>query len=306
MVFRKESSWWNWIKTRGTYVGFSVLVAIVAWVYVHSGQRTGQKKVVKIQYLKLPSGLVFQRSPLKEFNMELSGPGYLIRSIRDEDLQYLVDLSSAQAGTRRIVIDPDELRLPLDVEASHPNPRSFSLRLEEVFSKTVPVKILFQRHPKEGFEVIRQHLSPNYISISGPRSIISKVESIEVPIDLHEKEKSFSLTTKPDPKLAETEVADEVLIEVEIGPRRELKDLEGVPVLIEGGKAGVSIDPMSAKVTLEGPQRLISTLGATLRVIVSVEGLGRGRYRLRGRVDLPEGIKLVSLEPKIFIVEVPN
>ncbi len=306
MPLRKRNAFVEWFETKALVQIFSVLVAFVAWMIVNSGQDIVQRRTLKLEYVQMPKGLVFQKTPLKEAKVDLSGSIYQVRSVRDEALVYPIDLSEAKPGVNRFDLEVENIRLPSDIEASHLNPRSFNIYLEEIYSKTLPIKVNLEGKPADGFQVGRVKVTPETLSVSGPRSILSKLT--EIPVSLSVEQKTISFSENKEPKLGfpGAEVSEGIFVEVEIGLLKQRQEFPAVPV--NSGKLGgrVHITPQTAKVVLEGAPSDMRMMESRMEIIVPVEGLKRGRYRIRGALNLNDNskIKIVSMEPESFFVEV--
>ncbi|MDB5039208.1 MAG: YbbR-like protein [Bacteriovoracaceae bacterium] len=303
-MLRKRKTLVEWFQSKAMLQLFSLLVAIVAWAIVNSGQVVQQRRTIHLQYIQLPKDLVFQRSPLKEIKVDLTGSLYRIRSIPDEDLTYQIDLSNAKAGVVHVEMDVENLRLPLDVEASHLNPRAFNIHLEEVYMRPLPLKPVYIGAPKEGYQVGVVKLTPENISVTGPKSIISKLSQIEVEVPLMNRELSFSETVKPRLNFPGAEAVESVFVEVEIVPQKLRQEFSSVPVSLGTGRPKVRITPAKGKIILEGPEVEIRAIESNLKIMVPFDGLKRGRYRLRAQVPLSGKLKLISIEPESYLVEV--
>ena len=303
---KKKTSIADWFSSNVAFQILSVVLALLAWVFVNSGRTIEQKREGKIQYLQIPKGLVFHRTPLKEFKIDLTGSLYRLRSIKDEDLVYVVDMSNARAGANRVEIDTDNLRLPLDVEASHPNPKFFNVHLEEVFVRNLPIKPVYLGALREGYIVSAFRSSPESITLSGPRSVVSKIDYVELEIPVAGKDSSFSLQVKPKLNLPNSELTDSVLVEVDVSPIRSIREFANIPVMVAGAidPDKVKVSPGMASISVEGSPEVANSLEGQLKVSIPVDSLKRGRYRIRGEVDLPPALRLVKMEPQTFIVEV--
>ncbi len=300
----KRSVWHEWILSKLGLATVSLVLAATAWVFVNSGQTVQQKRPIKLQYVQRPSGLVFQQNPLKEAKAELSGSLYQLRAIRDDDLVYLVDLAGARPGPNRIEIRPEQVRLPVEIEMGHLEPRAFNVYLEEIFVRSLPVRLVPKGAPKPGFSLIEARPRPESVSVSGPKSVVSKLEYVEVPIELANRDKAFDFSVQPGLNLPDTEVLETVEVRVDVAPLKFNREISAVPVVVVGGMPGSMISPKTADLVIEGTQQESGEWSGNIEVTVSVHGLKKGRYRLRGKVELPPGLKLVSIQPQYFIVEV--
>lgn len=294
----------RWFFSKVGLQVLSVGIALAAWFVVNSGQRVTVERKLQINYSSIPNGLSFQRSPLKEATIELTGSLYRLRSIQDSDLVYPVDVSNARPGPLRIEIEPERLKLPLDIVSAHPSPRAFLVHFEEVFVREVPLREVLVGQPQEGFAVSRVTFHPPLVSVTGPRSLVSKIDHVDVDVVVADKSESFAFETKPKMPIPETTVSSTIMVEVEVGPLRGTREFSRLPVVAVGATTSVTIEPMEAQILVEGPRKVLDAMKAGLRVQVSVKGLSRGRYRIRGQVELPEDINLVSLEPREFVVMV--
>lgn len=294
----------DWLVSDFAFLILAVMLAVLAWAFVNGGRQTEQRRVVKIQYLQPPRGIAFHRTPLREFKIDLSGSLFRLRLIKDEELIYPVDLSAASPGAFRIDIDIDNLRLPIDVEAAHPAPRSFTIYLEDMATMSVPLRPLILGAPKEGYAVGEIRLSPSAVNISGPRSLVSKMSQIDLEIPVGGRDANFSSTLKPKISLPDIEIQDSVIGEVEIRPIRVTREFVDVPVIAEGHSLSARVIPSLARVYLEGVSSTALDLEGKLKVVVLTEDLKKGRYRLRGQIQLPAGVKLIRVEPASFLVEI--
>src|SRR5690606_8815776 len=121
---------------------------------------------------------------------------------------------------------------------------------------------------------------------------------------LFNRDSSFTLTVKPKLNFPDTEALDSVLVEVEVLPIRIQTEFPSVQVAASSDSKNVKISPSTARVVVEGSQKLAESFKEEAKVVVKVDGLNRGRYRIRGEIELPEGLKMVTLEPPTFLVEV--
>lgn len=301
---RKKSLIFDWLTSNLAYAILSLGLATMAWAFVNGGRETVQKRTVRLQYLQPTRTLAFHRTPLKEFKVDLTGSLFRLRMIKDEDLVYPVDLTGASAGALRVDIDLDNLRLPIDVEVSHPNPRSFALYLEDLSTQPVPLRPMILGAPKEGFVVGDVRLSPSTVNIAGPRSLISKVKELELEIPVGTRDSNFTASLKPKMTLPDVEVQDMVVAEVEIKPIRVTREFLDVPVVASGRNPNARVSPSFARVFLEGVSSSSLDLEGKLKIVVPTEDLKKGRYRLRGQIVLPAGARLIRMEPVTFLVEI--
>lgn len=301
---KRRIQWKEFFESRGSLISIAFLIAVGLWIFVNSGQSTEEKRSGRIEYLRMPPGLTFERTPVRDASLMLTGSLYRLRSIGPDDLVFPVDLSSARPGTNRVELTIDALRLPLDVEATTPTPRVFNLHLEELVVREVPVKAELIGDVDGGLSVAKVLLNPDRVTVSGPRSLVSKLESVPISVSLMGRKNSFNFNTVPKLTLpGSVEVKENVFVQVEISTVQVTKDFTDVPVVGDSMKA-LKVEPSLGRVVVEGAQRDMGDLKWQPQIKVEVGGLKRGRYLLRGRVDAPVALKVLAIEPQNFLVEV--
>lgn len=294
----------QWFVERGYLLVLSLVLAILAWLFVHSGQITRIERAVKVDYINLPLSLAFAKPPLQEVQIYVTGSFHRLRGLEQEDLTYLVDLRNSKVGKRRIEIDLSTMRLPYDIRASNPRPRAFDVSFEQVVSKEVPINPQYVGKIEEGYAVTELKIDPDPVGISGPRSIIEGLEKLNLEIDVDGRKESFSTQLALETGFPQVEASEAVLVEVEIKPISLQRSYTEVPVVASHKNDRIRIEPAMATLSLEGPQGELDKAEKELKVVVPTEGLKRGKYRIRGTLEVKADVDLLLLDPETFIVEV--
>lgn len=294
----------KWFFLRGRLQILSLCVAFVAWFVVHSGQKVQQRQIFKVDYINMPSHLIFKKDPPKELRVLLTGSFYRVRSMSPANLSYTVDLSQARSGLNSVDVDLSNLRLPTDVFASNPVPRRLEFQLEELQRKEVPVRVEFVGEPAEAHSVTKVQVTPNPIQLVGPASSIEEIHEISVKVPLDRRSDNFSTSVLLNLDLPQTQSVEAVFVEVEISRLDQERVIQSAPVSISDASKKAKVSPSEARLILRGSSDKLADIQNHLRVLIPVEGLGRGRYRVRAQVKLTEGVQLVAIHPESFIVEV--
>jgi len=302
-MIRHEFSWKEWFKIAFPLQLIALVLGVVVWVFVNKGREVDVKKVVKLEYTKVPAGLAFERTPTLETSIGLSGPLYQLRSLQDQELTLLVDLSAARPGLNRVEISVDSLKLPMDLQVSGPYPRTALVFLEPVVAREVPVRPVLEGQIREGSTVMSIRLSSEVVTVVGPKSTISKLENVPFRISVEGKSSSFSVSGKPEMIVSNMSSDDLISADIEISALKASKEFLNVPVSV-ATRREVAISPAVARVVVEGPETQKDKFKWQPQVLVDIEGLEKGRYRLRGRVALPEGWRASLIEPQNFLVEI--
>ncbi len=301
---KRRIQWREFFESRGTFISISFLVAVGLWIFVNSGQSTEEKRQGRIEYLRMPPGLTFEKTPIREASLVLTGSLYRLRAIRTEDLIFPVDLSNVRPGANRVELTTDALRLPLDVESTTPSPRVFNVYVEELVIRQVPLKAEYVGEVDGGLSVAKVLFNPDRVTVSGPRSLVNKLESVPVTVSLYGRRNSFNFNVNPKLSLpGAVEVKESVFVQVEISTVQVTKDFDNVAVVGDSQRA-IKIEPSLARVQIEGAQRDIGDLKWQPQVVLETKSLKKGRYLLRGKVEAPTALKVLQIEPQNFLVEV--
>ncbi len=295
--------WFSWLSSRWILLLISFVLAVVTWAIVNSSQTVKESRRVRLQYVQLSPNLVFHRVPLSDLRIEVFGPLREIRALKPEDLFYVVDLSGVGPGIKRIEVDPELIKRPFDVEIFNIAPRSFNVQLEEKVSRSFPVRVSFVGRPADGQSMTRYTIKPERLEVRGPVSTLNRMKDLVVDIPLNNRRSSFVETLRPNIQDTDIDLSGSVVVQVEISSAEMTKQFDAVPVVVRGVSRKATATPTEARVLVSGAESDLLSLESRVQVVLSAQGLSRGRYRLRGEVDLPSGLKLLSIEPSTFLVE---
>jgi YbbR domain-containing protein len=95
---------------------------------------------VPLEYRNMPANMEIVGDLVNRVEVGIRGPRTLISSISPDQLKAHVDLSQSMAGANHIRLTPDNVRAPLGTEITKVAPSSVRIRLEDIKSRSVPVK----------------------------------------------------------------------------------------------------------------------------------------------------------------------
>lgn len=297
-------SFQKWFFSKARLQIFSIIVAFVAWFAVHSGQQIQERVAFEIRYENLDPQLIFKREPPKEFRVILQGSLNRLKNIMDEPKVYIVDLSRAEEGRDVFDVDLSQLDLPMDVRAENPIPQSIEVQLEKLEKREVMVKLEPQGTPAKGFALTNHRVFPQSVEVFGPTSILQALSEIRLPVSVDQKKENFSLPLPLNLHSALKASVPQVIAEFQIAGITREQELKNVKVQARGEIQKTLITPQTARIVLRGSEDQLKKNSESIFVEVPVEGLNRGRYRIRGELKLLDGVQLVSISPESFIVEV--
>ena len=179
------------------YIGLSLLIAVIFWFFVDSeqGHNTTQTYYnIPVEFIgetdTLPSrGLMLTTGADATVDLELRGPRTVISDLSREDITLQVDLTSITAtGTFSMTYDlllPDEIPRS-SVTTERASRSTITVTIEELFDKTVPVKVSVAGEVADGYIYMAERMiaEPSELTLSGREEDVDQVVSAQVMLDL--------------------------------------------------------------------------------------------------------------------------
>lgn len=166
-----------------------------------------------------------------------------------------------------------------DVRAQAIEPRIFTVVLDDVFQRTVPVIPQITVVPDSGYEQFGEPVAvPGSVLVRGPEEVVRGMAGVYTePLEVRDVTESFTRTVPLDTatldvlRISQTEVE----ISVEIASVAD-RVIIGVPVAIRTGGTGAwDSDPPAVMVTVRGrAERLAQLTRDSLRVVADVTAAG--------------------------------
>jgi YbbR domain-containing protein len=166
--------------------------SLAIWVQVQAEQNPERLTTLRltVEPRNVPPGLVVtNQAEWSPVEVQISAPRDALAEVHEADFRAFVDLSRAVRTT-----DPagEEFEVQVAqvgsrdprVRIGEPNPRRLRVRLEEVISRSVPVRARTEGNPPFGYRAGRAEISPPSVSVTGPASYVNRVEAAEVEVRL--------------------------------------------------------------------------------------------------------------------------
>jgi YbbR domain-containing protein len=163
----------------------SVFLAILLWSVISRGRGGEMMEIsagILIELHNLPPDMEVMRGPVERVNVRFSGPRRTVSRISQMGLSIPVDLTGAAEGETTIELFNSDIKVPERVTVTRVSPSSVSVSLERTIRKEVPVVLAIQGKVKEGFGVSTISVKPKMIDISGPRSIMGRINSLRTSV----------------------------------------------------------------------------------------------------------------------------
>lgn len=248
MSFIREKLKENWILKLT-----AVLLAWILWLFIQGEQGT-ITTVTALVKVDLPSGMMISKGLPPNVQVVVRGAS--------QDLECYIDLRGKEEGEYTVALNEDNIRFPkgLGTEVIQLTPSQLVLKLERTIQKTVPITVPYEGLAK-GYEIYKITPEPDKVTIEGPRSQIAPVEEIPtevVDLDGQTQQSNFKVRLNIKNGAIRSSINDSIWVGIDIGVRRTLYVVKGVPVFTD--ESPYVSSPKRADIHVMAPEALRESL----------------------------------------------
>jgi YbbR domain-containing protein len=298
------------VKTYSLHI-LSIFLAFFIWMYVQSTAEITIAVKSKIHYT-LAKDLAFLSNPVKEVRYTVTGPRAIVRSIEKNPSIIKINLSSQSSKQKNHLsfeynIQNLDLSIPLGVQVGALEPSIIKVQLDKLVSKQVPITLQRIDDIAIDHKMISQKLKPSIVKISGAKSLLDKVKSVETEIidfkELTETGVKKIRLLNNDKRL--TFDTDITLFTYQIETTRSNMILKGIPIKFLSQHTVINSDTRVAN--LEVLAENISDFKLSkdkIIVVAQIDDNRMGRQTVKLVAKLPKGLYLLKVTPESIEVKV--
>lgn len=287
----------------------SVLIAILMWAIVVSGQTETVSMTVPVKLMKAPSGYVAV-SDTPNVSVIVKGPARIVSNLEYTSVVLNVDVSSIPVGNSQRRVLPNDFQSPVGVEVVEVTPQAINITVDQMASKQVKVIPTFIGDVAKGFKVESATTKPDSVIVEGAKTKLKKIDSISTaPINLSNvsANSTFSIGFK-DEDGVKTVTPGQIEVSVTMRQVITKQTFKNVPVSCMGLKDGFKMksEPKLSNVTVSGREDLvINFLDATM-FLVNCAGITKaGAYAGAVAYDTTvTGVEVESISPQKINFEI--
>lgn len=199
----------------------------------------------------------------------------------------LYDNNGAKVPAETLEINPKTVQVTVPV-------------IQNIPTKTVPIKASLVGEPKAGLHVYRVVLEPETVKIAGAYGLLDTIDHVMTqPIDVTGLEDDLVTQVgliSPEGVSLLYEPAIKVVVQIEEAPITQVFETV-VSMLGRPEGTTVQIRPETVTVTVQGPRQQMTLLQDNLKALVDLTGRSPGTYVLDVRVELPANLSVTQVEP---------
>lgn len=299
----------RWFASNIRTFALAFVLALAVWVSSVTAADPNEVQVfprpVQIEFVGQSTNLVIVGSPTRQLTLTLRAPRSVWErlSVREGAVRAVVDLAGLEAGTHRV-----EVKIQIDerpVQIISRSVETIEITLEPFITRTLPVTIGLVGEVALGFQAGEMLLNPANVTVSGPQSLVERVESVVSTLNISGAREILK-TTLPLRALTATGQLvngvtispESVVLELPISQQGGYRDL-AVKVVTRGQVASgyrlTSISVYPPVVTLySADPELVAKLPGFVETQPFDLTNARDDIEIRLALILPEGISLVG------------
>ncbi|GMO11508.1 MAG: hypothetical protein Ta2A_20060 [Treponemataceae bacterium] len=244
------------------------------------------QKIVKVSFRGMKEDIA--KITENDFKVYLNMDSFSKEGIYMAPLQIVLDGALME-------FDPLEVRIKPDI---------VQVSLQENVVKEVSVESDFTGFCAPGYVVSKFSITPQRITVNGPRSFLNDLQSIKtIPIDVNDRKESFfvSIPISTANEFITPTDFHSVDIYVEIVPEIIERNITGIPIYVANLNADFAAEELTEKlsVRIKGSEAVVQN-AASLEVRAVVDCLqitAAGKYTLPVHVVFPDGFEAVEQKP---------
>ncbi len=172
---------------------FSVIIAIVLWIYVVQVENPDIDRTVKdVPVVFTQKGVLEERDLILlndnayTVDVEIRGARQYVMDASKENITVLADVSNiTSTGLQHVVTN---IVLPYaNLELLNQNPATLTVDVDDLVSVKKPVEVLTEGNPKDSYVVGNLTADPKEVTVFGPKTIVNGIHAVAAIVDVSGK-----------------------------------------------------------------------------------------------------------------------
>ncbi|MBW1980829.1 MAG: DNA integrity scanning protein DisA nucleotide-binding domain protein, partial [Deltaproteobacteria bacterium] len=168
--------------------GFVLTFFLVSTVWgIYSGKQLSSLITVTtpIDFRNLPENLELKKASTDKVEVQITGRRRLVSALKPNQVSAFVDLRNISNGVHTVVLDSDNIELPLGLRVVRVTPSRVKLELERRIIKELVVEPHLVGKAPPGFKIVEIRPEPDVVKLSGGESVLRYAKRVRTaPVDL--------------------------------------------------------------------------------------------------------------------------
>lgn len=312
----------RWLLDNLSSLLLALILSLTVWVAAVSSSDPIEvhslANATPIEFRNLGDGLVLVSAQARQTSISVRAPQSVWNQLPAADLVAWVELSGLQPGTYQLPIQSTVDRHLVQISGLDPD--TDTITIEAATTRRMGIQAVRHGELAIGFRTDPPQLQPASATVIGPTSAVSRVDRLQVDIDMTGRSQTFAqdLTIQAldtqgqpvsgvslDPAIAQVSVGIE-----ELGGYRSVVVLPKIDGEVEPGYqlTGITVQPTLVTVFSADPSQVDQLGGFVETDPVSLAGV-TGDIQKNVSLSLPEGVSIVgdkTVTVKINISPIEN
>ncbi|MBR4683329.1 MAG: YbbR-like domain-containing protein [Spirochaetia bacterium] len=293
---------------------FCFAIAVVVVLFNRMGKIEDRTMNIPFKLYTNSEYLVVQDIP-RTIKVTLRGNKDDIYSILSSDLTAFADFTAvAETGnySRPIKIERSGSALYITPLEIHTTPNQINLAFARKTIKRIPLEPVVRGTPAEGYELSGTLLSPNFVTVEGPESVLDTITSFKttsVDLDGHSDNFSVQVGVETNNKFVRL-INSDVRLSLSIAKIMVVRTVQNVTILLAHCPDDLTAVPnvQAGSIKLEVNSQRADTISASSMKLVAELGnlSGPGTYILPLKPAIPKNMNMVGFSPDTVEVTVSS
>lgn len=294
------------MKPNLTTIILSTVFAILLWVFVSFSDEYTTTITVPIKFSNFKEGYTIQYQSDTDVSLTLKGEGWVLAQITMGPKNKFEISTESKIGKQKIHLNEafsNNPWLTSSVQIVRVNPSQIDYTIERISYKSVPIVPNISIGTKENYALVSEvNLEPDTVRISGPKSIIRKLNAvITKSIVFEDLDDKVSQRVELEPINHITYENNSCVLSFDVQKIVD-KSFEDIPVEVKGVPPSreLLLFPSKITVTLRGGIKMLGTLKAEkIHAYVKFKKAFKDTLGvIEPTIEIPEYTKISNVEPK--------
>ncbi|MBO7048054.1 MAG: YbbR-like domain-containing protein [Spirochaetia bacterium] len=293
---------------------FCFAIAVVVVLFNSMGKIESRTMNIPFRLYTNSEYLTIQDIP-RTIKVSLRGNKDDIYSILSSDLTASADFTGVSENgnyTRPIKIERSGSALYISPLEINTTPNQISFAFERKTIKRIPLEPVVIGTPAEGYEISGTLLSPNFVTVEGPESVLDSISSFKTTsVDLEGHSDNFSVQVGVENSNKFVRVLNsDVRLSLSIAKIMVVRTVQNVSILLARCDENLTAVPnvQAGSIKLEVNSQRADTISASsMKLVAELDNIKEpGTYILPLKPAVPKGMNMVGFSPDTVEITVTS
>lgn len=286
----------------------SLVLGCLLWFYVLNSEPVTVQKDFDIE-MTLPNNMAFKQLPINKVSVTLKGARTFVDTLLKQENKIFIDLSKSKLPTNKnykYFLKPKNIPVPFNIDVLEIRPEILISKFEPKLKKELMIKPKFIGELTKGLQIKEYEVGPKTVEVSGPKSLLSKLEFIESsPIDVTKFEEQGSLVlslSKFDERIT-LEDNQAVTLKYELKSKDSNLTLQNIPILFLSNHQNFTSENQFVSIDVLVSEEVSKNLKRNdIKIIAEVpEDFGK-KTEVELFAQLPKGVHIQKIHPAKVVI----